>query len=165
MQGAQTQQQLRQGGYYSHINNAPRMESPKAVYWDRGIGNTDPLHGPNEAASQQQFRQQGMYSQINNVVGRNPRLGDSLYGPNEVRSPSGFIKQGMYPRLFNVATKRTLGEYFGDAASATMPGLLVAAGLVIAYFLFFKKEKPHHEKKSHHVEKTAEAEKGFSFYY
>lgn len=164
MQGARTTQQFKQDGMYSRIHNAPQMENPKAVYWDRGIGNTDPLHGPAEARTQQQVRQQGMYSQIYNVAGKNSRLGDSLYGPAEARTQQQVRREGLYSNLFNATKKKTLGGYLGDAASATMPGLLVAVGLVIVYFVFFKNDK----KKVHvesHDEEVAEPEEGFSFYY
>lgn len=72
-----------------------------------------------------------------------------------VRTQKGVINQQMYNHLFPKTTPvhhpylpytarqqaKGLSGYLGQAAQKTAPGLMVALGLAIAYFLFFKKDK------------------------
>jgi len=121
-----------------------------------GFGDHNAAHNVRTQAG---VRDQGLYSSLYRQVNSNG-TGAGLGGEQvQVRTQRGVRDQGLYrslnprttpegrPYLPYTAQQQAkglsgfLGGYLGQAAEKTAPGLMVALGLVIAYFVFFKKKK------------------------
>ena len=86
-----------------------------------------------------------------------------------VRTQKGLQAQQMYGHLFprtkpvkhpylpySQRAKGGLAGYLGQAAEKSAPGLMVALGLVIVYFLFFKKDKAAEGREEVFIEEEIE---------
>jgi len=116
------------------------------------------MHNGHQVRTQQGIQNQGLYSSLYKQVNSNG-TGAGLGGEQvQVRTQKGVRDQGLYKSLhLDVTPERRpylpftvrqqakglsgfLGGYLGQAAEKTAPGLMVALGLAIAYFVFKKKD-------------------------
>jgi len=124
------------------------------------------------------IKDKGLYSSLYEQVEDSQQAEQGLSGfaggrgQQNVRTQAGVRKQGLYKHLFPQTEAvehpylpysvkqqaKGLSGYLGQAAQKTAPGLMVALGLAIAYFLFFRKKNESEESE---IEEEAFVEEEF----